>query len=684
MTEQRKLAAVMFTDIVGYTALMFKDEQNALTLLRKNRKLQQALVKKHNGEFIKEMGDGTLLCFQSALDAVRCAMAIQQSVKDDPDLNLRIGIHLGDIVFKDGDVFGDGVNVASRIEKLAEGGGICISEQIYSLTRNQPDVKITFLDEKKLKNVDYPVKIYQVADKTLMIGTKLYEKRNTTISTHTPRRKKLLIISATSLCTLMLVVAAIIFIRGDDTIDSLAILPFTYPADQSEIQYLSESIPDRILYKLQKLPNLKRVIPFTSVLSYYREGLHDARVVGKKFGVNAVGIGRISKIGENLEVNIEIIDVKNNNLILKEPYTVELSQIVNMPIIIAQDIFDKLGHELAGDEQTHLLKRESENHEAYQNYMMGRFFWNKRTPAGIQSAIEYFNRAITRDSSFALAYAGLADAYLVLPQYSAILLKDVWGNAKKAAERAMALAPHSSEASDIHANLLSNERKWEEARTEIQKAIALDSNNSDAHFSYGMLMIILGDFEGGVSELKTALHWDPLSMVTNRNLGQAYTFQHQYEKAIEQFEKTLAIDPDEAITYMLLGGVYFLTKDTEKSVFNLNQFYKLIHLSNAEAIVKKSFPDENFKWSYFPRYLLEIQSEVQRTNHPLLSRPLYQSMIYALLGDEDNLFHMLNKAVDLDDYQLYIYLQHPILDPFRSDLRFRDVLKRTNLDRYYE
>jgi len=166
VTEQRKLAAVMFTDIAGYTALMSKDEQKALTLLQKNRELQQPLAEKHNGEFLKEMGDGTLLCFQSALDAVSCAMQIQETVKDDPDLNLRIGIHLGDIVFKDGDVFGDGVNVASRIETLAETGGIFISEEVYRSVRNQPDIQVEFKGEEQLKNVDHLVKIY-----TIITGT---------------------------------------------------------------------------------------------------------------------------------------------------------------------------------------------------------------------------------------------------------------------------------------------------------------------------------------------------------------------------------------------------------------------------------------------------------------------------------------------------------------------------------
>ena len=162
MTEQRKLAAVMFTDIAGYTALMSKDEQKAMVLLKKNRKLQKSLTKKHNGEFLKEMGDGTLLCFQSALDAVKCAMEIQESVKDDADLHLRIGIHLGDIVFKDEDVFGDGVNVASRIETLAETGGICISEEVYRSVRNQPNIQVEFRGEEQLKNVDHLVKIYKI------------------------------------------------------------------------------------------------------------------------------------------------------------------------------------------------------------------------------------------------------------------------------------------------------------------------------------------------------------------------------------------------------------------------------------------------------------------------------------------------------------------------------------------
>ncbi len=160
MKEQRKLAAIMFTDIVGYTALMSKDEQKALRILQKNRDLLKSLIKQYNGEWLQAIGDGTLSSFASVVDAVNCALEVQRSLKSDPELNLRIGIHIGDVVIGEGEIYGDGVNVASRLETLADPGGICISGKVYSDIRNKPGIEAVFLDEKKLKNVDLPIKVY--------------------------------------------------------------------------------------------------------------------------------------------------------------------------------------------------------------------------------------------------------------------------------------------------------------------------------------------------------------------------------------------------------------------------------------------------------------------------------------------------------------------------------------------
>ena len=160
--EQRKLAAIMFTDIVGYTALMSKDEGKALQMLDRNRKVLKFIIQQFRGEWLKEIGDGTLSSFQSAVDAVNCALEVQRSLKDDPDLSLRIGIHVGDVVVKASDIFGDGVNVASRIEPLAEPGGVCISEKVYDEIKNKPDIKAVLLGERKLKNVDRLITVYSL------------------------------------------------------------------------------------------------------------------------------------------------------------------------------------------------------------------------------------------------------------------------------------------------------------------------------------------------------------------------------------------------------------------------------------------------------------------------------------------------------------------------------------------
>ncbi len=163
MQKHRKLAAIMFTDIVGYTALMSKNEDNALQILQKNRDIVKLLVGQFNGELLKEMGDGNLCCFGSVADAVNCALEIQNTLKEEPDFKLRIGIHIGDVVVEEsGDVFGDGVNVASRIENLAEPGGICISERVYYDIKNKPVIQVAYIGEKSLKNVEYPVKVYSL------------------------------------------------------------------------------------------------------------------------------------------------------------------------------------------------------------------------------------------------------------------------------------------------------------------------------------------------------------------------------------------------------------------------------------------------------------------------------------------------------------------------------------------
>ncbi len=369
--EQRKLAAVMFTDIVGYTSLMSKNEQNALYLLQKNRELQQAMAEKQNGEFLKEMGDGTLLCFQSALDAVRCAMEIQESTKDDPDLNLRIGIHLGDIVFKEGDVYGDGVNVASRIEALAEAGGICISEQIHLLVRNQPEIDAFFLDEKQLKNVDHPVKVYTIHKEVA------------------PRKRKVEIT------------------KQDSTEEkSIMVLPFINMSPDPEQEYFSDGLTEEIITDLSQIHDLI-VISRSSAMTF-KGTKKKIREIAKEVNVRYVMEGSVRKAGNNLRITAQLIDAATDTHLWAEKYKGKLDDVFDIQEKVSRSIVDALKLKLTNKEDAQIAERPIDNVQAYECYLQAKHEYCRFTAEGAKRALQHLQGALEIVGDNVFTYAGMA------------------------------------------------------------------------------------------------------------------------------------------------------------------------------------------------------------------------------------------------------------------------------------
>ena len=272
MTQQRKLAAIMFTDIVGYSALMGRDEEKAIQLLHKNRDLLKPLIKEHRGDWLKEIGDGTLSSFASAVEAVTCALDIQKILKDDPELILRIGIHIGDVVFEEGDVFGDGVNVASRIEPLAEPGGICVSERVFDDIRNQVDIQTRPLGQKNLKGISRPIGVY-----ALLMPWQ--GQRPAAAEEYRPEEAK----------------------------PSIAVLPFTNMSADAENEYFCDGMTEELIDALAKIEGLK-VVARTSAFQF-KETAHDIREVGQRLNVGTVLEGSVRKAGNRLRITAQLINV---------------------------------------------------------------------------------------------------------------------------------------------------------------------------------------------------------------------------------------------------------------------------------------------------------------------------------------------------------------------------------------
>jgi len=670
LTEQRKLAVVMFTDIVGYTAIMSRDEQKALALLQMNRDLQTSLTEKYNGEFLKEMGDGTLLCFQSALDAVRCAMEIQRSVKDNPDLKLRIGIHLGDIVFKEGDVFGDGVNVASRIERLAESGGIWISGQVNHLIHNHPELRTVFVKESRLKNVEQPVRIYAVDDAD---SSRIPEK-----PVREPGRTHFLLKAMgifVSVFTILLVLYLIIFPKSEKAIDSIAVLPIANLSDDPAQEYFVDGMTDALISELAQISAL-RVISRQSVMQY-KDSKKTLPDIAKDLNVDALIEGTVLRSGDQLRITVQLVQARPEQHLWAHDYRRNIRNILDLQEEVARSIAKEIHVSVTREEQARLSSASPVDPDAYEAYLKGRYYWNQRTEEGILKAIAFFNQAIEKDPNYAAALAGLADCYVVAPSHYALLPSEAYPKARVAATRALEIDERLSEACASLAAVKHNyDWAWLEAEALYKKAIEFNPNYATAHQWYGELLYDTGRFDEAIAEMKRAQDLDPLSPIINALMGYVYYLAREYDRAIEELHKTLELYPDFHIAYTHLSRVY-----TQKNM----------HEEAIAAAQKARTLSENTRVVAGLGYAYAMAGQDEKALHVLDSMMTlsekeldlfagHVAVLYIGLKDTEKAFAWLEKAYEQHDYQLTWAKCEPRFDPVRSDPRFVDLLKRMGLE----
>lgn len=440
MTEPtRKLAAIMFTDLVGYTALMEKDEHRALKLLQKNREVQKPLIEKHGGTWLKEIGDGTLSSFPSAIDAVNCSIEIQRMLKWDPQHNLRIGIHVGDVVFEKGDVFGAGVNMASRLESLAEPGGICVSGRVHDDIKNKPDIDAVFLGEKELKNVDHPVKVYA------LMGEGLAEPGATDVSVKTEDRHleefisrekvtRLPHISKPSFIRKWISVGFVIIIAlaaalwyyrtgeysGETAIKakrkigkkSIAVLYLENMSTDKESDVWRAGMTEAIITALAKLGKFD-VKSRTEVL-HYKDRAVDYNEIRENLGVDVFLEGSLQKMGNTLRINAQLIDTQSGFHIWAEKYDRPAEDIFAVQDEISREIVKALGETLEGIEAEVLQAQPTTNLKAFEFATQGIYYYDRKM---YDMALAAFDSALVVDSGYSRAHFYKAQAYQEIGEY---------------------------------------------------------------------------------------------------------------------------------------------------------------------------------------------------------------------------------------------------------------------------
>jgi TolB-like protein/Tfp pilus assembly protein PilF len=458
---------------------------------------------------------------------------------------------------------------------------------------------------------------------------------------------------------------------------SIAVLPFENASNEPNSEYLSEGISEALINSLSELQQL-HVIARPTAFHYKRKDV-DPRQVGRELGVAAVLTGKVRQMQDALNVQVDLVDPVTGAEIWGAGYDRKITDLVAVKQAIAQEVTAKLKLKLSSEDQRRLVKRDSTNAEAYQFYLRGRYFWNKRTSDGIKQAIEHFQQSIERDPNFALGYVGLADSYIGLTFYNFAAPHETMPKAKESAIKALALDDTLAEAHATLAHILIN-YDWNSpaAEREFKRSIELNPEYATAHQWYAIhYLTATGRLEEAVQEMKKALELEPASLVMNTFMGATLYYAGRYDEAIDQCRRTIQMDPNFAVAHWHLGLAY-----EQKQAFDaaIEEFQKAVSLSQGSPLMKAALGHAYAKSQqiYEANKILDDLNELSKQQYV---SPLEVAAIYVALGNNEKAFQLLEKAYAEHSFHLVNLNVSPQFKSVRSDPRFQNLVQRIGLSR---
>jgi len=522
---QRRLAAILAADVAGYSRLMGADEEGTLAALKGlRRELADPKIKEHRGRIVKTTGDGLLVEFASVVDAVRCAVEVQQEmaernvgVPDERRIQFRIGINLGDII-KDGrDIYGDGVNVAARLEALAEPGGICVNRVVRDQVRDKLDFAFEDAGEQRVKNIARPLRVYHVRS-----GRVAGEEMNA------PQPPLAL-----------------------PDKPSLAVLPFTNMSGEPEQEFVSDGIAEDVITALSHYPSLF-VIARNSTFTYKGRAV-DVKQVGRELGVRYVLEGSMRKAGNRIRVTAQLIEAETGNHVWAERYDRDLADIFAMQDEITHALTTALTPAIADAELRRAIRKPPESLDAWAAYQRGLWHLSKANSEDDTIAQNFFRQAIDLDPTFAPGYSALALAQLqAAAVYQKLSLAEAQSSAEALARRAASLDGADAEARSCLGWALQARGELDGALVEIERALAMSPNLAVAHWQRGATLIFSGQPMKGLEALETCIRLDPrdpFMAVRLLHIACGLYFAREYEGVIEAAKRLIRSYPDFPMIY---------------------------------------------------------------------------------------------------------------------------------------
>jgi len=683
LSSTRKLAAIMFTDIQGYTSMMQENEQYAVRIRDHHREIFNSTTAQFNGKILQYFGDGTLSIFDSAIEAVNCAIEMQLSFREDPTIPVRIGIHLGDIIITEDDVIGDGVNVASRIESVAMSGSIFISGKVYEEIKNHRSIQTLKIGKSAFKNVSELIDLYAITNKGLVIPEKDYLNKKINYSERKSSPESKSILKKYFIIFLMIVLLVLIgfffltefnFWGRNNMIkqsNSIAVMPFINLSGDPSYEYFSDGISEEILNSLAKIPGLS-IAGRTSSFSF-KNTHKDIVQIGDQLNVNMILEGSIRKSGNMIRITAQLINASNGYHLWSETYDREFKDIFIIQEDISRKIAKKLNLTISDDPNWQFNYYPFKDMEVYDLVLKGRHMLQQRIE-GLEEARKCFEKVVALDPEYTPAYVDLAVTYYWMGIYYFLPPKEAFPLSITYSKKALEIDPDIALAHNFLAWVeLYYLWDWEAALREYEKEKIKLSNNETYFYSHYQAYI-LGNFEEAIKNAENLLEKDPYSVRLQTNLADLYIQNRNYNEARIILEGLIEQNPDYSEGHRYLGLTYFYEGKWQLA---LEYFKEAESLSAGKGTAQ-------YYVLCTKAALGDIEGTREEFNHLLNTTPRWlapgsKSLVYVYLNNLDSAIIWLNNAYEERDYSLVSLKVSPSWDMLRDDPRFFDLLIRMNL-----
>lgn len=630
-SKSRRLAAIMFTDIVGYTALMGNDEQKAFELLNINRGIQRPAIEEFNGTWIKELGDGVMASFNNISDAVNAAIKIQKDCNDVNKFQLRIGIHLGEVVAEAGDVFGDAVNIAARIQSAAKPGSIYVSEAVHHNVANKKLVQTIFVKEDVLKNVKEPVRLYEV----MIHGEMMI-----------PEVSKPNVIPG----------------------KSIAVLPFANMSSDSEQEFFSDGLTEEIISDLSGIKKLV-VISRSSIMTF-KGTQKKIKEIATELNVKYVLEGSVRKAGNNLRITAQLIDAGSDAQIWSKKFNGTLEDVFDIQEKVSRSIVEALRVTLSPQEDKQISDRPIPNVQAYECYLKARQEIYRGSKESLENAFRLLQNGLDLIGPNELLYATLGYAYFFSFRFLNKSDRSDFIKAKEYTQKAFALNPKSAQAHVVEGWAYWSEGELQNSTKSMKKALQIEPNNSDALFGLAETYLYAGKAEAGHNISDKLVMIDPLTPMVHIMKASCF-MDSDIINGLPYFEKAYAMDPQSPLTQWMMASAYFWCGQNEEGyplVDNLAQAAPGWAFTNQLLFLKNGLQENKEKALSFATEELEIEA---KNDHHFA---FHLAECYAVINEKEKSLDLLEFSMQI--FFPYLFLSKNILfDNIKNEERFKQLMK---------